>query len=129
MKAFSRKSFGEKAYSEIITGIQQNKAIMLIALSQYLGFKSKRMNDFLDYFDKIDEQFAEYAKDDIADEKLKAMLSESGIDYKRIFEPIPPLQEVNRHIKNSRKPKISIVEAADMSDKLRAMQEFLGGIK
>ena len=49
MKAFSRKSFGEKAYSEIITGIQQNKAIMLIALSQYLGFKSKRMNDFLDY--------------------------------------------------------------------------------
>jgi len=129
MKAFTQKNFGEKAYNEIIEKIQQNKALLLIAMSRYLGFKEKRMNDFLEFFDEVDEEFSEYARDDIADEKILHGLKECGINPSRIFEQIPTLQETDRKQKAVRKVKISIKEATEMTDRLAAMREFMGGVK
>jgi len=129
MKAFTQKNFGEKAYNEIIEKIQQNKALLLIAMSRYLGFKEKRMNDFLDFFDEIDEEFSKYARDDVADEKILQGLEECGINSSRIFEQIPTLQETDRKQKAVRKVKMSLKEASEMADRLAAMREFMGGVK
>jgi len=129
MKAFTQKNFGEKAYNEIIEKIQQNKALLLIAMSRYLGFKEKRMNDFLEFFDEVDEEFSEYARDDVADEKILQGLEECGINPSRIFEQIPTLQETDRQQKAVRKVKMSLKEAAEMTDRLAAMREFVGGSK
>lgn len=128
IKAFTRKNFGEKAYNEIIHRIQQNKALLLIAMSRYLGYKEKRMNDFMDFFDEVDEEFSEYARDDVADEKILQGLEECGINPSRVFEQIPTLQETDRKQKAVRKVKISLKEAAEMTDRLSAMREFMGGI-
>ena len=70
MKAFSKKTFGEKAYSEVMHGIQSNKAVVLIALSRYLGFKAKRMSNFMDYLDEVESEFSNYEKDGVSQEKL-----------------------------------------------------------
>ena len=124
MKAFSRKTFGEKAYSEIIHGIQENKALLLIALSRYLGFKEKRMNDFIDFLNDVEDEFSENEKDGISEEKISAELKLCGINPNRIYEPIPPLSEVNRAVKCNKKT-VSLKEAQELTEQMAAMKEYL----
>ena len=124
MKAFTQKTFGEKAYSEVIHGIQSNKALLLIAMSRYLGFKEKRMNDFINFLDDIENEFSGYEKDGISEEKISAELKECGINSNRIYEPIPTLSEVNRAVKCNKKT-VSFKEAQALTEQMSAMREFL----
>jgi len=128
MKAFSRKTFGEKAYSEVMHGIQSNKALVLIALSRYLGYKEKRMSDFMDYLDGVEEEFSNYEKDGVSQEKLFAELKLCEINPERIFEPTPTFKEVDRQIKINKKP-VSFSQAKQLTEQLEAMREFVGGAK
>ena len=124
MKAFTQKTFGEKAYSEVIHGIQSNKALLLIAMSRYLGFKEKRMNDFINFLDDIEYEFSGYEKDGVSEEKLSAELKACGINSNRIYEPIPTLSEVNRAVKCNKKT-VSFKEAQALTEQMSAMREFL----
>ena len=128
MKAFSRKTFGEKAYSEVMHGIQSNKAVVLIALSRYLGFKEKRMSNFMDYLDEVEEEFSNYEKDGVSQEKLFSELKLCEINPARIFEQTPTLKEVDRQIKINKKP-VSFKQAKELTEQLEAMRDFVGGSK
>ena len=128
MKAFSRKTFGEKAYSEVMHGIQSNKAVVLIALSRYLGFKEKRMSDFMDYLDEVENEFSNYEKDGVSQEKLFAELKLCKINPDRIFEPTPTFKEIDRQIKINKKP-VSFKQAKQLTEQLEAMRDFVGGSK
>ena len=128
MKAFSRKTFGEKAYSEVMHGIQSNKAVVLIALSRYLGFKEKRMSNFMDYLDEVEEEFSNYEKDGVSQEKLFAELKLCEINPDRIFEQTPTFKEVDRQIKINKKP-VSFKQAKELTEQLEAMRDFVGGSK
>ena len=125
MKAFSRKTFGEKAYSEVMHGIQSNKAVVLIALSRYLGFKAKRMSDFMDYLDEVENEFSNYEKDGVSQEKLFAELKLCEINPDRIFEPTPTFKEIDRQIKINKKP-VSFKQAKELTEQLEAMRDFVG---
>ena len=124
MKAFSRKTFGEKAYSEVMHGIQSNKAVVLIALSRYLGFKEKRMSNFMDYLDEVEKEFSNYEKDGVSQEKLFAELKLCEINPDRIFEQTPTLKEVDRQIKINKKP-VSFKQAKELTEQLEAMKKFI----
>lgn len=124
MKAFSRKTFGEKAYSEVMHGIQSNKAVVLIALSRYLGFKEKRMSNFMDYLDEVETEFSNYEKDGVSQEKLFAELKLCEINPDRIFEQTPTLKEVDRQIKINKKP-VSFKQAKELTEQLEAMKKFI----
>ena len=128
MKAFSKKTFGEKAYSEVMHGIQSNKAVVLIALSRYLGFKAKRMSNFMDYLDEVESEFSNYEKDGVSQEKLFSELKLCEINPNRIFEPTPTFNEINRQIKINKKP-VSFKQAKELTEQLEAMREFVGGGK
>ena len=124
MKAFSRKTFGEKAYSEVMHGIQSNKAVVLIALSRYLGFKEKRMSNFMDYLDEVETEFSNYEKDGVSQEKLFAELKLCEINPDRIFEQTPTFKEVDRQIKINKKP-VSFKQAKELTEQLEAMKKFI----
>ena len=128
MKAFSKKTFGEKAYSEVMHGIQSNKAVVLIALSRYLGFKAKRMSNFMDYLDEVESEFSNYEKDGVSQEKLFSELKLCEINPNRIFEPTPTFNEIDRQIKINKKP-VSFKQAKELTEQLEAMREFVGGGK
>ena len=93
-------------------------------MSRYLGFKEKRMNDFINFLDDIENEFSGYEKDSISEEKISAELRACGINPNRIYEPIPTLSEVNRAVKCNKKT-VSLKEAQELTEQMAAMKEYL----
>lgn len=97
MKLNQRRATANKELSRIVGMIQANLALHIIALNEYNGFGEKRLNQFLDNYEKLVAEFAEYERDGVSDYKIKQCLEKIGVDYNRIFEPVPTIDKLKGH--------------------------------
>ena len=97
MKLNQRRATANKELSKIVGMIQANLALNIIAMHEYLGFGGKRLNEYLNNYEKLVAEFAEYERDGVADYKIKQCLEKIGVDYRRIFEPVPTVDKLRQH--------------------------------
>ena len=97
MKLNQRRATANRELSKIVGMIQANLALNIIAMHEYLGYGEKRLNQYLDNYEKLVAEFAEYERDGVADYKIKQCLEKIGVDYRRIFEPVPTVDKLRQH--------------------------------
>ena len=97
MKLNQRRATANKELSKIVGMIQANLALHIIALNEFNGFGEKRLNQYLDNYEKLVAEFTEYERDGVSDYKIKQCLEKIGVDYRRIFEPVPTVDKLRQH--------------------------------
>lgn len=117
--AMGKKAIKEKSFIDLVRLIQQNTALYIIALNRHFGIGTKRLNAFLDFYEKLTLEFQGYDKDGVTQEKLAAELKSIGIEPSRIFEDIPKMDTFR-----PKKQSISMAEQRDIAVKINALDLF-----
>lgn len=117
--SMGKKATKEKSFIDLVRLIQQNTALYIIALNRHFGIGTKRLNAFLDFYEKLTLEFQGYDKDGVTQEKLCAELKSIGIEPSRIFEDIPKMDTFR-----PKKQNISMAEQRDIAVKINALDLY-----
>lgn len=105
--------------------IIDGNAVMLAAVKRFFGLGPKRLNAFLDEFDRVKAEYDVYDKDGVFKEKIREELEAAGIDVDEMYTVNESFEEVYLKQKRADKPQLSMAEAAKVKRNLDQFRTFM----
>lgn len=105
--------------------IIDGNAVMLAAVKRFFGLGPKRLNAFLDEFDRVKAEYDVYDKDGVFKEKIREELEAAGIDVDEMYTVNESFEEVYLKQKRADKPQLSMAEAAKVKRNLDQFKAFM----
>lgn len=105
--------------------IIDGNAVMLAAVKRFFGLGPKRLNAFLDEFDRVKAEYDVYDKDGVFKEKIREELEAAGIDVDEMYTVNESFEEVYLKQKRADKPQLSLAEAAKVKRNLDQFKAFM----
>lgn len=115
----------EAVWQHTMECIIDEECIMAIAVKRYFGFGNKRLNQFLDFHEKVKAEFEEYDKDGIFRDKIHEELMTVGIDLTDAYNKIEKWDQAKkRFTRMDKKPQVSEVEAMRIQNTMKAFKQM-----
>lgn len=106
--------------------VEDNVALLLITLSRACGFGSKRLNNLIDRYDAVKNEYQNYCDDDIFEEKINAELNAIGVDPGRIYSKQSNIKiQIQKEKKRQENKQLSIKEQYEIKRLIEEMRKCL----
>lgn len=115
----------EAVWKLTLESIIDGNAVMLVAVKRFFGLGPKRLNAFMNEFDKVKAEYDVHEKDGLFKEKIREELEASGIDVDEMYTVNETFKEAYLKQKRADKPQLSMAEAAKVKRNLDQFKAFM----
>lgn len=122
-KELSKSEINEKLWKTYLDMLADDKILFLIAVKRYFGCSKKRLIEFANYLEEIDQEFLQHVEDGRCADKLREEAEHYGLDFDSFYER-ETMEKWSRDMEVKRKHLINEVEAARMQQNMRAVRRM-----